>query len=252
MQVYIDNRLGDANGLVSFTDTIVVARDAYPDCADYRPDARLPVGFRELDEQQLEKYTAPLEELTIESELDFIAVFRPDPETDDQSDFSPFFSLSPVVALPPSVDEENRPSITVDPESGLRMGLHLDTWDELDLAARWKSRNRIVVNKGPATRYVYVIPVPIEAMATCLASTDGIHPCEIADRYMAANPNVPCLRIRQSTDVAYVCCTERLVHDACKGQNGRMTESRHYLGHFVKNQRCPLPLYWSCAETGSM
>ncbi len=235
LKVYIDTRVGDVNGLVSFTETLVIARDAYPECGDYRPDARLPVGFRELDDHQLETYTAPLEELTIGNELDFIAVFRPDPETESQSDFSPFFSLSPVVELPPSVDEENRPSITVDPESGLRMGMHLDTWDELDLATRWKSRNRIVVNKGPASRYFYVVPIPIEEMAGCLASTDRIHPCEIADRYMAANPDVPCLRIRQSTDVAYVCCTERLVHDACKGQNGISTESHHYLGHFVKH-----------------
>ena len=234
MRIYIDSRLGDVAGLISISDTLVFAREAYPDCADYRPDAKLPIGFRTLEERQVANYTAPLEELSIDNELDFIAVFRSDPEARNELDFSPFFSLSPVLELEPSIDQANYPSITVDSSSGQRMGMHLDTWDELDLSSRWKSRNRIVVNQGPANRYVYVIPVPIEDMARCIASTDGLHPCEIADRYLATRTRIPCLRIRQSADVAYVCCTERLVHDACNEGNGPGTESRHYLGHFVK------------------
>ena len=235
MRIHIDRGLGDVAGLISFSDTLALARDVHPGCTDYRPEARLPIGFRPIDEQQIARYTAPLEELSIDDELDFIAVFLPNPDTDNPLDFSPFLSLSPVTQLPPSIDERNYPSITVDSNSGQRMGLHLDTWDEFDLSSRWKSRNRIVVNMGPADRYLYVVPVPIEAMARRLGSTDRLHPCEIADRYLAAKPRIPCLRIRQSTGVAYVCCTERLIHDASKDPNGARTESRHYLGHFVKN-----------------
>ena len=151
------------------------------------------------------------------------------------TNFTPFFSLSPAVALDASIDHGNCPSITVDRKSGRRLGLHLDTWDGLDVSSRWKSRNRIVVNRGPGDRYVYVVPVPIEEMAECVTSPERLHPCEVADTYIQNTRGIPCLRMHQSANVAYVSCTERLVHDACVSASGSRAESRHYLGHFVKN-----------------
>ena len=235
MRIYLDRRLGGAHQLISFSETLVFAQKAYPEVVDYRPNARLPVDFRTLDEFEVGKYTSPLEELTIEEELDFVAIFSCDLKSERDLDFTPFLSLSTVVELDPSIDHGNSPSITVDRGSGLRLGLHLDTWDGLDLPSRWKSRNRIVVNRGPGDRYLYVVPVPIEEMAKCVASPECIHPCEVADRYIGNSCRVPCLRMLQSANVAYVCCTERLVHDACVSPGGIRAESRHYLGHFVKS-----------------
>ncbi|MYE48570.1 MAG: hypothetical protein F4X96_03955 [Gammaproteobacteria bacterium] len=235
MKIYLDRRLGDVHDLVSFSETLVCAQEYYPDAVDYRPDARLPVDFRRLDELEVEKYTASLDELSIDDELDFVAIFPCDLESERVLDFSPFFSLSPVAALDPSIDDGHRPSITVDRESGLRLGLHLDSWDGLDVSSRWKSRNRIVVNRGPADRYVYLVPVPIEEMAESIASSEGLHAGEVADAYIRNARQGPCLRMLQSANVAYVCCTERLVHDACVRAGGNRAESRHYLGHFVRN-----------------
>ena len=235
MRIYVDRRLGDVHDLISFSETIVCAQESYPDAVDYRPDARLPVDFRRLDEREIEKYTASLDALTIEDELDFVALFLCDPKSEGEMDFTPFLSLSPVVALDPSVDRGTHPSITVDRGSGLRLGLHLDTWDGLDLSSRWKSRNRIVVNRGPGDRHVYVVPVAIEEMAACVASPERLHPCEVADTYIRDRRGIPCLRMLQGANVAYVCCTERLVHDARVSPGDLRAESRHYLGHFVKN-----------------
>ncbi|MDE0208229.1 MAG: hypothetical protein OXP66_19615, partial [Candidatus Tectomicrobia bacterium] len=176
-----------------------------------------------------------LDELSIEDELDFVAIFRCDLNSEAHLDFTPFFSLSTVAVLEPSIDHGNCPSITVDRVSGLRLGLHLDSWDDLDVGSRWKSRNRIVVNRGPGDRYVYVVPVPIEKMEECVASPQRLHPCEIADAYIRNARGVPCLRMHQRANVAYVCCTERLVHDASVSLSGAQAESRHYLGHFVKD-----------------
>ncbi len=235
MRIYVDRRLGDVDDVISFSETLVYAQESYPDAVDYRPNARLPVDFRRLDELEVEEYTASLDALTIEDELDFVALFPCDLNSESELDFTPFLSLSPVVALDPSIDHGNHPSITVDRESGLRLGLHLDTWDGLDVSSRWKSRNRVVVNRGPGDRHVYVVPVPIEEMAECVASPERLHPCEVADTYIRNGRGIPCLRMLQSANVAYVCCTERLVHDARVSPGGIRAESRHYLGHFVKN-----------------
>ncbi len=235
MRIYVDRRLGDVRDLISFSETLVCAHESCPDAVDYRPDARLPVDFRRLGQREIEQYTASLDALTIEDELDFVALFPCDVNSERELDFTPFLSLSPVVALDASVDHGTHPSITVDRGSGLRLGLHLDTWDGLDLSSRWKSRNRIVVNRGPGDRHVYVVPVPIEEMAECVASPERLHPCEIADTYIRNARGVPCLRMLQAANVAYVCCTERLVHDARVSPGDLRAESRHYLGHFVKN-----------------
>lgn len=235
MKIYLDRRLGDVRELISFSEALVCAQEYYPDTVDYRPDARLPVNFRRLDKFEVNRYTASLDELSIEDELDYVAIFPCDLESERALDFSPFFSLSPVAALDPSIDDDKRPSITVDRASGLRLGLHLDSWDAHEVSSRWKSRNRIVVNRGPADRYVYLVPVPIEEMAKSLESAEGLHPGEVADTYIRNTRRAPCLRVLQSANVAYVCCTERLVHDACVRAGGNRAESRHYLGHFVRN-----------------
>ena len=234
MKIYLDRRLGSARDLIAFTDTIVCVDRSHPASADYRPDARLPADFRRPDAREIKQYTAPLDELTIEDELDFVAVFPCTLTSERALDFTPFLSLSPVVALEPSIDHEKFPSVTVDRESGLRLGLHLDSWDGFDLTSRWRSRNRIVVNRGPGNRYVYVVPVPIEDMAASVEAAERLHPSEVADTYIRNTPATACLRMLQSENVAYVCCTERLVHDARIGPGGGLAESRHYLGHFIK------------------
>lgn len=234
MRIYFDRRLGDVHDLILLSETIVDAQEVCPSAADYRSDARLPVDFRKLNESEVDQYTASLDDLSIEDELDFVAVFPLDRKSEGALDFTPFFSLSPVVALDAFIDQGGNPSVTVNRETGLRMGLHLDSWDSLDVASRWKSRNRVVVNRGPGDRYVYVVPVPIEEMAESVATPERLHPCEVADTFIRNARGVPCLRMHQTADVAYVCCTERLVHDACVSASGTQAESRHYLGHFVK------------------
>lgn len=236
MKVYFDPRLGTVHNLITFSDTLVNLRDNFRNSDDYRTNAKLPVDFRTLSEHEVGKYTGTLDELSLEEELNFVAFFRCDPHSEQKLDFTPFQSLSPITTLNASVDFANSPSITVDRTTGLKLGLHLDTWDDHDVQSRWKSRNRIVINRGPADRYVYLVLVPIEEMAQSVESSDHLHPCEVADRYIGrAESNTPSLRILQRPNVAYVVCTERLVHDACVCSKHDKAESRHYLGHFVKN-----------------
>lgn len=235
MKIFLDPRLGSVHELITYSDTLVSVHEKYSNTEDYRPNAKLPVDFRELDEREVNRYTGSLDELSLDDELNFGAVFPCDPQSDQTLDFSPFVSLSPINVLNPSVDQASSPSITLDRVSGFKLGLHLDTWDEHDIDSRWKSRNRIVVNWGPADRYVYLVMVPIEEMARRIGPLKDIHPCEVADTYLARTESpIPTLRLLQRSDVAYVISTERIVHDACVCSRHNQAESRHYLGHFVK------------------
>ncbi|MXZ56032.1 MAG: hypothetical protein F4Z14_07665 [Gammaproteobacteria bacterium] len=218
-----------------YSDTLVSVQENFSDSVDYRSNAKLPTDFRKLEEDELKKYTGTLDELTIEDELNFVAIFPCEPESDQTLNFSPFNSLSRISVLNASVDYANSPSITIDKTSGLKLGLHLDTWDDHDVQSRWKSRNRVVVNRGPGDRYVFLVLIPVEEMAELVESPSDLHPCEVADRYIErAGSRIPCLRIWQRPNVAYVGCTERLVHDACVRPHHERAETRHYLGHFVK------------------
>lgn len=235
MKVFLDPRLGSVQELIAYSDTLVSVCENFSNTEDYRSNARLPVDFRKLDELEASQFTSSLDELSIDDELNFCAIFPCDPHSDESLAFSPFVSLSPVSVLNTSVDQANSPSITLDRVSGFKIGLHLDSWDEHDVDSRWKSRNRIVVNRGPADRYVYLVMIPIEEMAWSIGSLKDIHPCEVAAMYLARSESpTPTLRILQRPDVAYVVSTERIVHDARVCPRLNQAESRHYLGHFVK------------------
>ena len=235
MKVYYDPRLGSVHDLITYSDTIVSVQDNFSDNVNYRPNAKLPSNFRKLEEVEVQKYTGTLDDLSLDDEINFVAIFPCEPKSDETLNFSPFTSLSQISVLNTSVDYPSSPSITVDKTTGLKLGLHLDTWDDHDVQSRWKSRNRIVVNRGPGDRYVFLVLVPIEEMAEFVDSPSNLHPCEVADVYIKhTESRIPCLRIWQQPNVAYVGCTERLVHDACVHPNHEKAESRHYLGHFVK------------------
>ena len=223
--------------MIAFSDTLVTVRENFSNAGEYRPNAKLPVAFRNLDDVEIDKYTGSLDKLSLDDELNFVAIFPCEPKSDKSLDFTPFMSLSQISVLDASVDYANSPSITVNRATGMKLGLHLDTWDDHDIYSRWKSRNRIVVNRGPADRYVYLVLVPVEEMAGCVESPSDLHPCEVADRYIGDKASsTPCVRIWQRPNVAYVGCTERFVHDACvcRHHDNDKAESRHYLGHFVK------------------
>ncbi|MFC5664450.1 hypothetical protein ACFP3U_15835 [Kitasatospora misakiensis] len=123
---------------------------------------------------------------------------------------------------------------TVNPENdGLRIGLHLDNWDQQTCANRLDSRRRLMVNLGPAPRYLLI--GEFDATWICRELYPGDH----ADRYphtddvaeFVARWSMECLRIRIDPGEGYVAPTEVLVHDgSTTGITGRSTAA-FWLGH---------------------
>lgn len=104
---------------------------------------------------------------------------------------------------------------TINPETSLRIGLHLDNWDQKPCATRLEARRRLMVNLGPAPRYLLL--GDIDGVAIC----QGLYPEDWAARvphtsdvaaYAVVNP-MACLRIRIDPGEGYVAPTDLLVHD---------------------------------------
>lgn len=107
---------------------------------------------------------------------------------------------------------------TLEPKSGLRIGLHLDHWDALPLGRRDQAQNRICVNLGRGTRAFQVIPVPADALDAIAiqrgAATGGTDRSAV-QRFLGASREQPVLRFLLRPGEAYIAPTERFLHDGC-------------------------------------
>jgi hypothetical protein len=118
-----------------------------------------------------------------------------------------------------------RQTVTIAPETGRSIGMHLDSWDNLPLEARGLSSNRICVNIGRESRFFLFVPVSLMDMPALLAERLGPEepPADtpLHRLFMAMFPEIPVLRCRVDPGEAYVAPTECLVHDGSSlGQTG--------------------------------
>jgi hypothetical protein len=108
-------------------------------------------------------------------------------------------------------------TVTIDRRSGQFTGLHLDSWDNLDLAERHRSSNRICVNIGEESRYFLFVPVALMDMphmvAERLAGTEPPPSMSLDRLFMQLCSDVPVVRCRLAPGEAYIAPTECLLHD---------------------------------------
>jgi len=112
-----------------------------------------------------------------------------------------------------------RETVTIDRDVGKSIGLHVDSWDNLDLEQRGKSTNRICVNVGYGHRYFLFLPFSLMEIASILSKeTDtgpaSLLPSNLFERtFMDKFPHVPVVRCRLAPGDAYIAPTENLIHD---------------------------------------
>jgi hypothetical protein len=109
-------------------------------------------------------------------------------------------------------------TVTIDQRSGGRFtGMHLDSWDNLDLAERHRSSNRICVNIGQESRYFLFVPIALMDMPQIVAERlAGVEPppSTSLDRlFVELCADVPVVRCRLAPGEAYIAPTECLLHD---------------------------------------
>jgi hypothetical protein len=110
-------------------------------------------------------------------------------------------------------------TVTVNHAKGEYIGIHVDTWDGLDVRSLHHASNRICINMGRSDRYFLFLPFSVTDAARLLAEELGpewetpARHTEIGRQFMARFPNVPVIRCRVGPGEGYIAPTENLFHD---------------------------------------
>ena len=117
-----------------------------------------------------------------------------------------------------SVGESGLVTATVDRGTGLRVGLHVDSWDrKRSLEDRRIARNRMCINLGVEARsflfinldLVHVRDLLLTQGESNLPSTSGM-----IKQFSACFPSYPVIRLVIAPGEAYIAPTECIIHDA--------------------------------------
>ncbi len=112
---------------------------------------------------------------------------------------------------------------TVNGETGLHVGLHLDSFDRLPPEERRLGSNRLCVNLGEADRALQFVPVDASDILSMLRARD-VAPAsgwphhqgrklDLARAFLATYPDAPVVRLRLHPGEAYIAPTENMIHD---------------------------------------
>jgi len=106
----------------------------------------------------------------------------------------------------------------IDERLGLRVGLHVDSWDGWHPdhpGGRSDCRTRLGVNLGTETRYLLFMQVPRDAV---LKDVDeemiALGPTRLLQRYLEAHPDVPVYRLAIRPGEAYIAPIDAMPHDS--------------------------------------
>ncbi len=117
------------------------------------------------------------------------------------------------------VEPPGRDTLTLNEETRRYIGLHVDSWDPLDIAERHAARNRMSINLGPVPRWYCYIPLTLPEVAARVAARTGRvfggpgDPTPMARRFMALEPDIAVIRCRIEPGEAYIAPTENTIHD---------------------------------------
>jgi hypothetical protein len=125
-------------------------------------------------------------------------------------------------------------TVTVGNDGKHYIGLHLDSWDDLELERRPESTNRICVNIGASDRYFLFLPFSLNEMGYILSELHknlSIHHTSFGDHFMERFPDVPAIRCRLAPGEAYIASTENLMHDGSSEGQQQLDELFTVRGH---------------------
>jgi hypothetical protein len=110
-------------------------------------------------------------------------------------------------------NEPGLSSVTFDPNLGLRIGLHLDSWEGASVAGRRHKRSRLLINLGASPRQLLFMTTPVDVLQELLGIGEG--PGYFVDKCFAATSgrNRTVYAIEIQPDEGYIAPTECLVHD---------------------------------------
>lgn len=129
------------------------------------------------------------------------------------------------------VKEPNSITVTTDPRSGRRVGLHVDDWYHLPPGTRASAPARLCANFGWQDRFLLFVDISIDDLfhgtvnefaewADRHRSEFDKGPTWFARRFLSAFANYPITRLRVRPGEAYIAPTDNLIHDG-SSEGGR-------------------------------
>jgi hypothetical protein len=120
--------------------------------------------------------------------------------------------VGPMLAVGRSISRGGLHTTTVG-ESGERTGMHVDSWDGLDLNGRRQASNRLALNLSEAPRYLLFVPRQIASMIPQLASRRRETGLDLVQAYFSSGCDGRIYRLEVRPGEYYVAPTENLLHD---------------------------------------
>ena len=221
---------------LSLSDGTEPARDGDHSASRYEDGARAPRNpWRQLTEAESRQLISPIPPADYarsvviirfpapRSSRQIAAIRGDDPEAIEQGLFRAILEQCDIgepircigtIRSPPRLD-----TITVDPATRQRIGLHVDSWHKSSDGRTDRLPNRLSVNVGSEARYFLFLPVSLAEIRQILKANSVALPISPQDRtgvgrlFMERPPSAPVLRCRIEPWEAYLAGTENIVHD---------------------------------------
>jgi hypothetical protein len=145
----------------------------------------------------------------------------------------------PFHCIGPNRNPANLKTVTFNDRIGRYNGLHVDSWDQLDLNSLHAAKNRVCVNIGQSDRYFLFLPLSLIDIAAVLAQEMGPdwqmpkQHTMIGRKFMERFPEIPVVRCRLAPGEAYIAPTENLVHDGSSAGQSAVDEQFNIRGHIT-------------------
>jgi hypothetical protein len=138
------------------------------------------------------------------------------------------FTVHRVALRPPGLL-----TTTIDANKGRRIGIHVDSWDQVPIERRAEARNRMNINLGSGDRFLlFVRQSVLKIVASQTNSEPQLGPTGAARDWMAADENEPIFRLRVAPGEAYIAPTDLIPHDSTTADKREVDISLTLLGHF--------------------
>ena len=143
-------------------------------------------------------------------------------------------------------------NITTDKKSGLRIGIHIDSWERVLPPDRYACSNRICINIGMSPRYFIFFPITLDEMwgsyssemSPLMRGTWGF--TDLFRFGMRFYPDLPLFALEIAPGEAYLAPTENLAHDGWFTNVGEVDQTFTVRGHFTPNRQTSLLAHRIC------
>ncbi|MFI9328989.1 hypothetical protein ACIGZJ_15740 [Kitasatospora sp. NPDC052868] len=128
------------------------------------------------------------------------------------------------------------------PDTGRRLGLHVDNHQKLPYAARETARRRLCVNLGPGTRYLLLADTDIKSVCRTIHERyDNRHPDTEDLRYFVIlRRPLRVLRLRIEPGEGFLAPTAVLPYDESTEGQAEPSDTASWLGHWERGVFGPL------------